>query len=71
MRGRSRLEILPTTPPVMAPMNSDGAKMPPDPPEPRVSDVANILASTNAPISSMGIRSCSARSMVSYPNPKI
>ncbi len=32
----------------MAPMNRDGAKMPPEPPDPMVREVAAILAKTRA-----------------------
>ncbi len=47
MKSRSE----PNAPPRVAPMNSDGEKIPPDEPEPSVSDVASSLA-TNSTVSS-------------------
>ena len=40
-------------------MNNDGEKMPPDEPEPRLSEVANALQMTNSP-SSQKVEICPA-----------
>ncbi len=40
--------MLPKLPPITAPMNKDGANMPPAPPEPRVIPVATILKKMSA-----------------------
>ena len=42
--GKARPTTAAKAPPSVAPMNSDGEKMPPDEPEPRLSDVASELA---------------------------
>jgi hypothetical protein len=43
-------------PPSVAPMNSDGEKMPPEDPEPRLSDVASSLARVSRPRSQKLVR---------------
>ena len=42
--GRAALNRAAKAPPRVAPMKSEGEKMPPDEPEPRLSDVANALS---------------------------
>ena len=39
---------MPKAPPIVAPMNSDGEKMPPEAPEPRLTEVAQSLAANNS-----------------------
>jgi hypothetical protein len=57
-------------PPVMAPRKREGAKMPPEPPEPRVIDVAAIFAISRTRSRAPGRALLSASVMVPYPTPK-
>ena len=50
----------PNAPPTVAPMNSEGEKMPPEAPEPRLTEVAQSLAA-NSTTSSAGIAEIAAR----------
>ena len=52
---RERRQRAAKAPPSVAPMNSDGEKMPPDEPEPRLSEVASSLQ-TNSSASSQADR---------------
>ena len=51
--GCTAVIAAPKAPPIVAPMNNEGEKMPPDAPEPRLTEVANSLA-TNKINSSAG-----------------
>ncbi len=42
--GKMLLKKVPITFPVIAPKNREGAKIPPDPPDPRVKEVLRIFA---------------------------
>ena len=53
----------------MAPRKSEGAKTPPDPPEPMVMEVAAILATISAASVMAGSWLVSAALMVLYPTP--
>ena len=46
-RGTAVLAAVPKAVPSIAPINSDGANTPPEPPEPMVSETARILATTS------------------------
>ena len=45
--GHSVCTTVPTAPPSIAPMNSEGAKIPPDPPDPIVMATATIFTATS------------------------
>ena len=45
--GMTALTARPKAPPIVAPMNSDGEKMPPEAPEPRLTEVAQSLAANS------------------------
>ena len=46
--GWMALIAAPKAPPMVAPMNSDGEKMPPEAPEPRLTEVAHNLAANSS-----------------------
>ena len=45
--GCTAVRRAPNAPPIVAPMNSDGEKMPPDDPDPRLIEVAQSFATNN------------------------
>ncbi|RME75537.1 MAG: hypothetical protein D6776_02975 [Planctomycetota bacterium] len=63
--GNSVCAAQPTAPPVIAPRYSDGAKMPPDPPDPIVRQTARSFPPTSRNSSFGASRPCSAASIVS------
>ena len=63
--GKSQWKNVPTALPSAAPMNKDGEKTPPEPPEPSVSEVATSLPATSTARNENGIGCCSTCSTVS------
>ena len=63
--GRSPWTAAPKTAPNMAPMNSDGPKTPPEPPEPMVKEVAASLTTSRIAQRAMSMFMWSAASVLS------
>ena len=69
--GKSMWTTLPKNPPVMAPRKREGAKIPPEPPEPMVMDVAMILNRIKNNRDDQESFPRRARSMAGYPTPRM